>query len=115
MHVLIIEDEPLIAMSIQDALELAGATSFHIVENEADAVMSARDHRPGFITSDVQLKQGTGPAAVRTIRHELGDIPVLFVTATPEKCMPCDPPGSIIAKPFANDDLERAFREALAA
>ncbi|MEE4454924.1 response regulator [Novosphingobium resinovorum] len=115
MHVLIIEDEPLIAMSIQNALEDAGATSFHIVENETDAVISARDHRPAFITSDVELKEGTGPAAVRTIHDELGDIPVVFVTATPDKCIPCDPPGSVLAKPFANDDLELAFRRALAA
>lgn len=115
MHVLIIEDEPLIAMSIQDALEEAGATSFHIAENEADAVTSARDHPPGFITSDVHLKQGTGPAAVRAIRAELGDIPVLFLTATPERCTPCDQPGTVLAKPFMNNDLGRAFRAALAA
>jgi CheY-like chemotaxis protein len=115
VHVLIIEDEPLIAMSIQNALEDAGATSFHIVQKEADAVNSARLQRPTFITSDVQLKEGNGPAAVKTIRHELGDIPVIFVTATPEQCMPCNPPGSILAKPFENDDLERAFRAAIAA
>lgn len=102
-------------MSIQDALEQAGATSFHIVEKEADAVNSARIHRPAFITSDVQLKEGNGPAAVEIIRHELGDIPVVFVTATPERCIPCAPPGSVLPKPFANNDLERAFREALAA
>ncbi|EZP79376.1 CheY-like receiver domain-containing protein [Novosphingobium resinovorum] len=29
--------------------------------------------------------------------------------------MPCDPPGSVLAKPFANDELERAFRKALTA
>jgi len=100
-------------MLIQNALEDAGATSFHIVEHETDTVISARYDQPAFITSDVKLNERTGPAAAR-IHDELSDIPA-FVTATPDACMPCNPPGSVLAEPFASDDLERAFRKALTA
>jgi CheY-like chemotaxis protein len=77
-HVLIIEDEPVVAMDLQMLLEAEGATSIDIAASEAEAIAAARMHRPGFITSDVKLPQGTGPHAVRRIRDEHGDIPVIL-------------------------------------
>ena len=72
-HVLIIEDEPLIAMAIQDILTGEGATSFDIVDTEAAAVSAATAHEPNIITSDVKsIVKLTGrqprlpsPAAIR--------------------------------------------------
>ena len=110
-HVLIIEDEPLVAMAIEIALEEAGATSFDIAENEQDAVIAARRRRPEVITSDVKLKAGTGPLAVQAIRAEQGDTPVIFVTGSPEECQPCDPPGIVLTKPFNASHLIDAFRQ----
>jgi CheY-like chemotaxis protein len=112
-HVLIIEDEPMIAMAIEAALEDAGVTSFEIVDTESDAVIAARNHRPDLITSDVALRLGTGPCAVRAIHCELGDIPVIFLTGTPDDCKPCQPPGSILSKPFDADTLISAYRRAI--
>ena len=45
-HVLIIEDEPLVAMAIQDILALQGATSFEIVDTEEAAVSAAAATEP---------------------------------------------------------------------
>jgi len=109
-HVLIIEDEPLIAMAIEMALEEVGATSFDIAESEQEAVSAARKRRPAVITSDVKLKAGTGPLAVQAIRLELGDTPVIFLTGSPDDCEPCDPPGIILTKPFNAASLTEAFR-----
>ena len=111
--VLIIEDEPLIAMAIEMALQDAGAQSFAYADTEDAAVTAARDHRPDLITSDVSLLDGTGPCAVRTIQHEIGDIPVIFLTGTPEDCEPCEPPGSILSKPFDATILISAYHKAL--
>jgi CheY-like chemotaxis protein len=82
-HVLIIEDEPFIAMNIQTMLEEAGATSFDFAVTEAEAVAAALAHPPGLITSDVNLVEGTGPAAVARIHARLGEMPVIFISATP--------------------------------
>lgn len=114
-HVLIIEDEALIALSIEMALEEAGATSFDFADSEEDAVAAARAHRPDVITSDVALREGTGPHAVRTIHGEMGEMPVIFLTGTPDDCIPCNPPGSILSKPFVADTLVRAYHRARAA
>lgn len=113
-HVLIIEDKPFIAMDIEDLLASAGATSFDIVATQADAISAAMAHEPDVITSDVSLIEGTGPAAVRVIHKALGEIPVIFITGTPEDCDPCDPPGVILGKPLDRCAIAAAFRSASA-
>ena len=111
-HVLIIEDEPLVAMSIQDILASEGATSFAIASSQSEAVAEAARNAPNIITSDVKLLEGTGPAAVAEIEERFGPIPVLFITGTPEECKPCNPPGSILRKPFSEHELIAAFHKA---
>jgi CheY-like chemotaxis protein len=112
-HVLIIEDEPLVAMEIEDILMVNGATSVEIVDTEQAAVAAAISHPPKVITSDVKLFTGTGPSAVREIQKRLGPVPVIFITGTPGECIPCDPPGSIVTKPFSRRIVADAFQAAL--
>ena len=63
-HVLIIEDEPLVAIDLENVLVEAGATSFAFASSEAEAVEQACARLPHVMTSDVRLTSGTGPAAV---------------------------------------------------
>ena len=110
-HVLIIEDEPFVAMTIQTMLEDEGATSFDFAATEAEAVEAAIANPPRLITSDVRLSEGTGPLAVQRIQQELGQIPVIFITGTPHECQPCDPPGLVLSKPFGHPALKDAFHQ----
>lgn len=100
MPLLIIEDEWLIAEYLTDLAERAGATSVATACTEDEAVQAAHERMPGVILSDVMLLDGTGPGAVRTIMSTLGEIPVIFITGTPEACRPCEPPGVILHKPI---------------
>jgi CheY-like chemotaxis protein len=111
-HVLIIEDELLVALDLQDILTAAGATSFDFAATEAEAVDLAMRHMPDIITSDVKLLEGTGPAAVDMICRSRGAAPVLFITGSPEACKPCNPPGRILPKPIDREAITAAFREA---
>lgn len=110
-HVLIIEDEPLIAMLIQGLLEDEGATSFSFADSQDEAVAAALQRPPSLITSDVTLLSGTGPLAVNAIHAQLGQIPVIFITGTPEDCVPCAPPGMVLRKPIDEGALAAAFKE----
>ena len=110
-HVLIIEDEPFIAMNIQMMLEDEGATSFDIAVTEAEAVAAALAHPPELITSDVTLIEGTGPLAVQQIHKRLGEIPVIFISGTPDQCRPCNPPGIVLTKPVRESALKEAFHQ----
>lgn len=110
-HVLIIEDEPLIAELLRCTLEDEGATSFDHADTEDDALAAAVAHPPDIITSDVKLLAGTGPRAVSAIHDRLGQIPVIFITGTPAECKPCNPFGRVLRKPIDCDELARAFHE----
>ncbi|WP_267397770.1 MULTISPECIES: response regulator [unclassified Sphingomonas] len=109
-HVLIIEDEPLVAMDLEALLEREGATSFAFAASQADAVREAFSRRPDFITSDVSLTEGTGPLAVEAIIKGLGRVPVIFITGTPDACRPCDA-GPVLSKPFNRTAIAKAFHD----
>ena len=109
-HVLIIEDEPIIALGLEQMLGDAGATSFDWAATEEEAVACARGHLPELITSDVKLLEGTGPQAITRIMAEHGRLPVIFVTGTPEACDACDHPAVVLTKPVTSRALVNAFR-----
>lgn len=109
-HVLIIEDEWLIAEQLSHLVRQAGATSIDTAETEEEAVQGARARTPDVILSDVKLLAGTGPRAVQIIRSEMGPIPVIFITATPEACRSCDPPSVILVKPINSSKVTDTFK-----
>ena len=114
-HVLIIEDEALIALHVQIVLEHEGASTFAFAETQTGAVEAAILQRPALITSDVRLREGAGPLAVQNIHDRLGFIPVIFITTTPDICTPCAPPGLVLTKPIDERALAAAFHELKAA
>lgn len=109
-HVLVIEDDFLIADHIMQLIETAGATSFAQAGSQAEAIAEARLRRPAFIMSDVTLTTGTGPDAVQAIIAEHGETPVIFVTGTPAACHPCQAPMVILEKPINERILMDTFR-----
>lgn len=109
-HVLIIEDDFFISDYIMFLAQKGGATSFDQACTEEEAVRMALDHKPAVILSDVRLIEGTGPAAVKAIEQAYGTLPVIFVTATPGACQPCDPPAVVLSKPVQDRLLVETFR-----
>jgi CheY-like chemotaxis protein len=108
-HVLIIEDETLIALDLEDILIRLGATSCDLVDTEQGAISAAAAHRPDIITADVVLKSGLGPSAVETIIDQHGSIPVIYITATPEVCRPSET-QRVLRKPVSELAVTRAFQ-----
>jgi CheY-like chemotaxis protein len=109
--VLIIEDEILIAIYIKTVLEENGATSVEVVATERDAVQAALAKQPGVITSDINLKEGSGLKAVETIHERAGPIPVIFITSSPELCDMKGPHVRVLAKPVAEAMIKHTFIE----
>lgn len=111
MHALIIEDEPLIALLIENHLRAIGYDSIEFAVTEAEAVAAASARCPDLITADVQLQDGCGIAAVEAIcdgRH----IPVVFITATGWEVRKRMPEALVVAKPFATTELGRVLMAA---
>jgi two-component system, response regulator PdtaR len=109
-HVLIIEDDPRISRMIWEVLADSGAATFDTAPSKDTAVALAVARRPDFITSDVDLAMGTGPAAVLAIWEVHGRIPALFITATPQACAAWVPADDIVTKPFRPHAVSSRFR-----
>lgn len=105
LHILIIEDDLLVAMDIQSCVEDMGTVSTDVASSEYDAVRLALIRRPELIISDVRVAQGSGPAAVRRISEHQGLIPVLYVTGSPEAVTRTDPGARVIVKPYQRHQL----------
>lgn len=110
-HVLIIEDEPIIAMSIEDTLRDAGATSFSFAVTEDEAVAEATKQKPGFITSDVNLLSGSGPVALVRIGKLLGRIPSVLITGNKDVPEVGHLPFPVLSKPFIPSSLAATFNK----
>ena len=100
--VLIIEDEPIIAMDIEELVLSCGHRVVGVAASEAEALQIAERHRPGLILADINLGAGgDGSSAVQRImqRHYA---PVIFVTAYPERLLTGEAaePTFVITKPF---------------
>ncbi len=113
--VLIIEDEPFIALDLQTLVEDLGHKVVSIARTHREAVKAAEAHRPGLILADIQLADGSsGLEAVNQILGEF-EVPVIFITAYPERFLTGRPPepAFLITKPFGVDSLKAVISQAL--
>lgn len=111
MHALIIEDEPFLAMVIEDYLRPLGYTTFDFATTEAQAVTAARARCPDLITSDVRLPEGSGIAAVEAICSDK-PIPVVFITATAQAVRERRRDAIVVRKPIIVAELVEAVASA---
>jgi CheY-like chemotaxis protein len=113
--VLIIEDEPLIALDLREMAESLGHRVVAVARTHAEAVAAIGSAKPGLILADIQLADGSsGLEAVNEILGRLS-IPVIFVTAYPERFLlgQAPEPAYLIAKPFAVEALKAVISQAL--
>jgi CheY-like chemotaxis protein/DNA-directed RNA polymerase specialized sigma24 family protein len=113
--ILIIEDEPLIALDIEDTITSLGHRSVGIARTHKEAVKLAREKRPQLVLSDIQLADGSsGIDAVNDILSSF-DVPVIFITAFPERLLTGErpEPAFLITKPFSPDMVKALIAQAL--
>lgn len=113
--VLIIEDEPLISSHLES---IVGDAGHRIVANAttADEAREAFEkYRPTLVLADVQLADGSsGISAVEDIL-QIGAVPVIFITAFPEKLLTGErpEPAFLVTKPFREETVRTAISQAL--
>ncbi len=113
--VLIIEDEPFIALDLQTLVEELGHHVVGIARTHKEAVKTIESQTPGLILADIQLADGSsGLEAVNQILGTM-EVPVIFITAYPERFLTGQPPepAFLITKPFGVDSLKAVISQAL--
>lgn len=114
--VLIIEDEAIIAMDIQMIVSEIGHRVTGIARTRSTAVDLAARDRPHLILADIQLAdQSSGIDAVNDILRQFDDIPVIFITAFPERLLTGikPEPAFLISKPYSEAQVKSAVSQAM--
>ena len=114
-RVLIIEDEPIIAMDIETIVRDLGHDVTGVAVTRDEAVALAMQDRPGLVLADIQLADdSSGIDAVRDILAEF-NVPVIFITAFPERLLTGERPEPtfLITKPFQRSTVKAAISQAL--
>jgi CheY-like chemotaxis protein len=113
--VLIIEDEPIIAMDIETIVRDLGHNVTGVAVTRDEAVAQARSNPPGLVLADIQLADdSSGIDAVKDILAEFS-VPVIFITAFPERLLTGTRPEPtfLITKPFQRSTVKAAIAQAL--
>ncbi|MEO1488035.1 MAG: response regulator [Pseudomonadota bacterium] len=113
--VLIIEDEPLISMQLEDLVSSLGHEVCGTAATRTQSVDVVKERTPGLVLADIQLADGSsGLDAVDDILA-IGDVPVIFITAYPERLLTGEraEPTYLVTKPFEEKTVRAAISQAL--
>ena len=113
--VLIIEDEPLIAMELEQIVRDLGHRVAGIATTHEDAVAAFEATDAGLVLADIQLADGSsGIDAVQDILAR-APVPAIFITAFPERLLTGGrvEPTFLISKPFRENTVRAAISQSL--
>lgn len=114
-EIMIIEDEPLIAMDIEDMVISLGHKVTGVARTHGEAIELFGRNKPSMILADIQLADGSsGIDAVNEILDS-SNVPVIFITAFPERLLTGDrpEPAFLVTKPFNPDMVKALISQAL--
>ncbi|WP_082520516.1 response regulator [Rhizobium sp. Root482] len=114
-EILIIEDEPLIAMDIEDMVTSLGHKVSGVARTHGEAIALFSKTAPKMILADIQLADGSsGIDAVNEILNS-ATLPVIFITAFPERLLTGTKPepAFLVTKPFNPDMVKALISQAL--
>ncbi|MHA7828146.1 MAG: response regulator [Roseovarius sp.] len=115
-RIMLIEDEAIIAMDIRAIVEGSGHSVTGVARTRDEAVQLARHDPPDMILADIQLAdKSSGIDAVNHILEEMGEMPVVFITAFPERLLTGErpEPAFLITKPYSEEQVQSAVSQAM--
>ncbi|MGQ0445704.1 MAG: response regulator [Beijerinckiaceae bacterium] len=113
--VLIIEDEPLVAIGLKALVEDLGHRVVATARTHREAVRAATRTHPGLVLTDIRLADGS--SGLEAVNEILGNfsMPVVFITDYPERFLTGEAPepAFLVPKPFDVDSLKVVIVQAL--
>ena len=113
--VLIIEDEPMIAMDLEGIVEGLGHRVTAVARTHSEAMTATNKEKPGLVLADIQLADGSsGLDAVNEMLASFA-VPVIFITAYPDRLLTGErpEPAFLITKPYQPDTVKAIVSQAL--
>lgn len=117
--ILVVEDEPLIADSLEMIVNDTGYECIGQTDNVTDALLMIGNHQPDLILLDINLAGNQEGLDLAEILQKREKIPCVFISAysdekTVERSSKTDPYGYLV-KPFNQSDVRVALKLAFAA
>lgn len=114
--VMIIEDEAIIAMDLESIVSDMGHRVTGVARTRDEANELGASDKPDLILADIQLADhSSGIDAVNDLMSSIGDRPVIFITAFPERLLTGEKhePAFLISKPYTEDQVVSAVSQAM--
>lgn len=117
LKILVVEDEPSIAESLADILDLLGHEVLSVAESGEEAILQLCEEEPQLILLDIQLKGKMDGIEVARLVKDKYNIPFIFTTAfadpdTIQRAIKEGPFGYIV-KPYGIKDITAAIEVAI--
>ncbi|MCH8685847.1 response regulator [Pedomonas mirosovicensis] len=115
LRVLIIEDEPIISMDLENLIEELGHSVVGVASTHTEAIELAQTGYPELILADIQLADGSSGLEAATDILKQFNVPVIFLTAFPERLLTGDrpEPAFLITKPFDRRVVKATIGQAI--
>ncbi|MGB3754589.1 MAG: response regulator [Parerythrobacter sp.] len=113
--VLIVEDDPVIAMATQMVFEDAGAVPITVTASTQDAMAALRSKLPDVLVLDIHLSDSDDGWAIAELIQSLDarNTRIIFATGAPQDIpAPIAALGTVLEKPLAANALLAAARRA---
>ncbi|MDC0116013.1 response regulator [Octadecabacter sp.] len=114
-RVMIIEDEPIIAADLSAIVSGLGHEVTGVARTHEQALKMGREHGADLILADIQLADNSSGIDAVNDLLEMMDVPVIFITAFPERLLTGDrpEPAFLISKPFHEAQVQSAVSQAM--
>jgi DNA-directed RNA polymerase specialized sigma24 family protein len=114
-EIMIIEDEPLIAMDIESLVSDLGHSVTGVARTLKEAVALFAQKPPKMVLADIQLADGSSGIDAVNLILKTSDIPVIFITAFPERLLSGQrpEPAFLVTKPFNPNMVQAMISQAL--
>jgi PAS domain S-box-containing protein len=115
--ILVVEDEPVVALDLQQEVEQLGLTVVGLAESADEALLVAEENRPDLALMDIRIVGSMdGVQTARLLREAYG-IPVIFLTSYSDestiKRAARELPYGYLTKPFQPRELKAALEVGL--
>ncbi|SDR13915.1 CheY chemotaxis protein or a CheY-like REC (receiver) domain [Rhizobiales bacterium GAS113] len=113
--VLIIEDEPLIAIDIEAIVEGLGHRVHGVARTHDESISLFKSGSPGLVLADIQLADGSSGLEAVNELLKLREVPVIFITSFPERLLTGERPEPtfLLTKPYRPETVRATISQAL--
>ncbi len=117
IRILIVEDEPVVALSLKNTLESAGYQVGSLIPKGEEAVQKAEIEKPDLILMDIKLCGRLDGIEAAMIIRDRFNIPIIHLTAYEDKEIAekirLAGSAGFLSKPFEEDDLKSMIASVL--